>query len=200
MIKNVIFDLGDVLINNNPIEYIRSLGYSQEKTQELYQALDTDTLWHDKDIGIYESYIDCIPIFQMHHPNLLKEIADFFQDSWMEKVYTPIEENMILYKKAQELGYDIFLLTNYSVDGFAYLERTYDFIRDAKGRIVSSHVHCCKPEHRIYELLLDKYQLKASECLFFDDNIRNIKAAKELGINAVLFNNVQEALQIMENI
>lgn len=108
MIKNVIFDLGDVLINNNPIEYIKSLGYSQEKTQELYQALATDTLWHDKDIGIYESYIDCIPIFQMHHPNLQKEIADFFQDSWMERVYTPIEENMVLYKKAQELGYDIF--------------------------------------------------------------------------------------------
>lgn len=199
MIKNVIFDLGDVLINNNPIEYIKSLGYSQEKTQELYQALATDTLWHDKDLGIYESYFDCIPIFQMHHPQLSKEIAEFFQDSWMERVYTPIEENIVLYKKAQELDYDIFFLTNYSVDGFSYLERTYDFIREVKGRIVSSHVHCCKPEHRIYELLLDKYQLNASECLFFDDNIKNILAAKELGINAVLFNNVQDALQVMEN-
>ena len=199
MIKNVIFDLGDVLINNNPIEYIKSLGYSQEKTQELYHALAADTLWHDKDIGIYESYVDCIPIFQMHHPKLSKEIAEFFQDSWMERVYTPIKENVVLYKKAQELGYDIFYLTNYSVDGFAYLEKTYDFIREAKGRIVSSHVHCCKPEHRIYELLLDKYQLNASECLFFDDNIRNIMSAKELGINAVLFNNVQDALQVMEN-
>lgn len=194
MIKNVIFDLGDVLINNNPTEYIKSLGYSKEKTQELYQALSADSLWHDKDIGIYESYIDCIPIFQMHHPELSTEITEFFQDSWMKRVYTPIKENIVLYNRALELGYDIFFLTNYSVDGFAYLEKTYDFIRNAKGKIVSSHVHCCKPDRRIYELLLDEYQLNASECLFFDDNINNILAAKELGFNAVLFSNVHDAL------
>lgn len=199
MIKNIIFDLGDVLINNNPLEYIRSLGYSEEKTQELYRALSTDSLWHAKDIGIYESYVDCIPIFQEHHPLLAKEIAEFFQDSWMGKVYTPIEENLVLYQKAQELGYNIFYLTNYSVDGFAYLEENYDFIKNANGKVVSSHVHCCKPERKIYELLLNKYRLNASECLFFDDNINNIMAAKELGFHAMLFTNVQEALNFMEN-
>lgn len=200
MIKNVIFDLGDVLINNNPLEYIKTLGYSREKTQELYQALSTDSLWHDKDIGIYESYVDCIPIFQEHHPNLKNEIVEFFQDSWMKKVYTPIKENLVLYKKAQELGYDIFFLTNYSVDGFAYLEENYDFIRTAKGKIVSSHVHCCKPERRIYKLLLKTYQLNASECLFIDDNINNILTAKKIGFNAVLFTNVQEVLHLLDRI
>ena len=59
MIKNVIFDSGDVLINNNPLEYIKKLGYSDEKTEALYQALSTDTVWHDKDIGIYEARIAC---------------------------------------------------------------------------------------------------------------------------------------------
>lgn len=53
MIKNVIFDLGDVLINNNPYEYIKKLGYSDEKTKALYQALSIDPVWHDKDVGIY---------------------------------------------------------------------------------------------------------------------------------------------------
>ena len=197
MIKNVIFDLGDVLINNNPLRYIKTLGYSDEKTNALYQALSTDSVWHDKDIGIYASYIDCIPIFQKHHPELTKEIADFFQDSWMEKVYTPIEENMVLYNRAKELEYDIYFLTNYSVDGFAYLEENYDFIRNVKGKVVSSHVHCCKPERKIYELLLNKYQLNASECIFFDDNINNILAAKEVGIVAVLFTDVQDALQVL---
>lgn len=197
MIKNVIFDLGDVLINNNPLRYIKTLGYSDEKTNALYQALSTDSVWHDKDIGIYASYIDCIPIFQKHHPELTKEIAEFFQDSWMEKVYTPIEENMVLYNRAKELEYDIYFLTNYSVDGFAYLEENYDFIRNVKGKVVSSHVHCCKPERKIYELLLNKYQLNASECIFFDDNINNILAAKEVGIVAVLFTDVQDALQVL---
>lgn len=198
MIKNVIFDLGDVLINNNPFEYIKTLGFSNEKTNALYQALSTDSVWHDKDIGIYESYIDCIPLFQKHHPDLEKEIACFFQDSWMEKIYYPIENNMTLYNRAKELDYDIFFLTNYSVDGFAYLEENYDFIRNVKGKIVSSHVHCCKPERKIYELLLNKYRLDASECIFFDDNINNVLAAKELGINAVLFTDVQEALQVLQ--
>lgn len=54
MIKNVIFDLGSVLINNDPSEYIKSLGFSEEKTEALNQALSSDTTWHDKDIGIYD--------------------------------------------------------------------------------------------------------------------------------------------------
>ena len=200
MIKNVIFDLGDVLINNSPLEYIRTLGFSEEKTQELYQALSTDSLWHEKDIGVYESYVECIPIFQEHHPHLKMEIAKFFQDSWMEKVFTPIKENMVLYEKARALGYNIFWLTNYSMDGFAHLEEHFDFIRNAKGRIVSSHVRCCKPDLKIYEMLLEKYQLNASECLFFDDNNYNVLAAKELGINAVQFTNVEEALKILNSV
>ena len=117
MIKNVIFDLGSVLINNDPSEYIESLVFSEERTKALNQALSSDATWHDKDRGIYE--------------------------------------------KAKELGYPIYLLTNYSVDGFAHLEASYDFIREANGKIVSSHVHLCKPDKRIYELLLDKYDLKA---------------------------------------
>lgn len=77
MIKNVIFDLGSVLINNDPSEYIKSLGYSEEKTETLNQALSSDTIWHDKDMGIYESYVDCIPIFQRKHPEFTEEILMF---------------------------------------------------------------------------------------------------------------------------
>lgn len=154
MIKNVIFDLGNVLINNDPSEYIKALGYSKEKSEALNEAISSDTLWHDKDMGIYE--------------------------------------------RAKELGYSIYLLTNYSIDGFAHLESSFDFIREVQGRVVSSHIHLCKPDKRIYELLLDKYDLKASECIFFDDNLANIMAAEELGIQAVLFIDIEEALKILE--
>lgn len=109
MIKNVIFDLGSVLINNDPSEYIKSLGYSKEKSEALNEAISSDTIWHDKDIGIYE--------------------------------------------RAKELGYSIYLLTNYSVDGFVHLESSFDFIREVQGRVVSSHVHLCKQDKRIYEAL-----------------------------------------------
>jgi len=200
MIKNVIFDLGSVLINNDPSEYIESLGFSEERTKALNQALSSDATWHDKDMGIYENYMDCIPIFQRNHPEFTEEIAMFFQDGWMSKIYHPIEENMVLYEKAKELGYPIYLLTNYSVDGFAHLEASYDFIREVHGKIVSSHVHLCKPDKRIYELLLDKYDLKASECIFFDDNPANVLAAEELGIQAILFTDIKEAVNILESV
>lgn len=198
MIKNVIFDLGSVLINNDPSEYIKSLGFSEEKTEALNQALSSDSTWHDKDMGIYESYKDCIPIFQKNHPELTEEIAMFFQDGWMGKIHRPIEKNMVLYEKAKELGYPIYLLTNYSIDGFAHLEASYDFIREVHGKIVSSHVHLCKPDKKIYELLLDKYDLKASECIFFDDNPANVLAAEELGMQAVLFTDIEEAVKILD--
>ena len=85
-------------------------------------------------------------------------------------------------------------------NGFAHLEASYDFIREIHGKIVSSHVHLCKPDKRIYELLLDKYDLKASECIFFDDNLANVLAAEELGIQAILFTDIKEAVNILESV
>ena len=98
-----------------------------------------------------------------------------------------------LYHKLRGEGYGIYLLSNFFTEGFAMLDRLYDFIRDADGRIVSSHVHLRKPQPEIYQALLDRYSLKPEECIFFDDRQVNADAAAAQGIRAVRFLNVRQA-------
>ena len=131
MIKNVIFDLGSVLINNDPSEYIKSLGFSEEKTKALNQALSSDSTWHDKDKGIYESYRDCIPIFQRNHPEFTEEIAMFFQDGWMGKIYRPIEENIILNEQ------ELYKLNNYDLYSKFVLSEASDILNLTENEIIS---------------------------------------------------------------
>ena len=71
----------------------------------------------------------------------------------------------------------------------------YDFIKEADGRVVSSFVKCNKPKKEIYLKLLDEYKLKASECVFIDDLEINIKGANDVGINGIVYKNLDDTLE-----
>lgn len=77
MIKNVIFDLGNVLVDFTPLEYLKSLGYSKEKSKEIYRATILDPIWDDMDAGKYLSKEEYIPAFINKFPNLKDEIENF---------------------------------------------------------------------------------------------------------------------------
>ena len=66
-------------------------------------------------------------------------------------------------------GYDIYLLTNFSKDGYEYIRNKFDFFKKAKGAVVSSHLKIAKPGIRIYQYLLETYNLNPDECIFIDD-------------------------------
>ena len=91
MIKNVIFDLGKVLIDTNPSEYLRKYGYDQEKYQALLDAILYDSLWSDMDIGKYDSCKEIAEIYVEKHKELELEIRQFFSEEWME-LYAPFED------------------------------------------------------------------------------------------------------------
>ena len=61
-----------------------------------------------------------------------------------------------------------------------------------EGIVVSGTEKTRKPFRRIYDIILDRYNLKAEECIFIDDSLRNVEAARELGIHAIQFKNSQQ--------
>ena len=185
MIKNVIFDLGKVLINNDPSEYLRKYGYDEEKYQALLDAIWTDSLWGDMDVAKYESFKDIIEIYVEKHKDLEPELRRFFAEDWME-LYVAYDDTVKFYNEVCEQGYDIYLLTNFSKDGYEYISNKFDFFKKANGAVVSSHLKIAKPDMRIYKYLLETYNLNPDECIFIDDSVANIKAAKELGIHGIV--------------
>ena len=190
MIKNVIFDLGKVLINNDPSEYLRKYGYDEEKYQALLDAIWTDSLWGDMDIAKYESFKDIIEIYVEKHKELEPELRRFFAEDWMQ-LYVTYDDTVKFYNDVYEQGYGIYLLTNFSKDGYEYISNKFDFFKKAKGAVVSSHLKIAKPDMRIYQYLLETYNLNPDECIFIDDSVANINAANELGIHGIVYTDIE---------
>ncbi len=192
-VKNVIFDLGNVMINYNPRGFIENLGYGKEKGDALCEAIFLDPVWVDMDYGIYKTYTEALEIFVRRHPDLEKEIRHFFEPGWMD-VYTVKEDTeRILYNWVYEEGLGIYILSNYAADGFAYIKGKYDFFRKIDGYVVSAFEGCVKPQPRIYNILLERYKLKADECVFIDDMEANVQGAIDVGMKGIVFTGPEDA-------
>ena len=199
MIKNVIFDLGNVLINCDPSEYLRKYGYDEKRYRTLLDAILFDSIWRDMDIGKYERYEEIIEVYTQNHNECEYEINRFFSGNWMD-IYEPFEDSLKFFDEVYEKGYNIYFLTNFAKDGYEYISNKFDFFKKAKGAVVSSHIKAIKPNPKIYEHLLEKYNLIPNECIFIDDSQSNIETANSLGIHGIVYKGVEDLKKQFEKI
>ena len=99
----------------------------------------------------------------------------------------PLEKSVKLCEDARKWGYQTYVLSNAAADEFYRYFPKFSPLEAFDGVMVSSEVHLIKPDVRIYECLLEKYQLKPEECLFFDDRKDNVEGAREAGMQAMVF-------------
>ena len=192
-IRNVVFDLGGVMINYNPRQFIDAMGYDPETSKLLCEAIFLDPVWVEMDMGKYMTYQEALPNFIARHPSLEKEIRTFFSPGWMD-VYTLREETeRRLYDWVYERGANIYILSNYAADGFEYISRKFPFFSKAKGWVVSAYEKCMKPDPRIYGILLERYGLKAEESVFIDDMKVNVEGAVSVGMEGIVYTGDEHA-------
>ena len=194
-IRNVVFDLGGVMINYNPRQFIEDLGYHGEYGDEICNAIFLDSVWAQMDAGVYTNYTQALPVFIEHHPHLEKEIRSFFTPDWYEVYTIKRDTERLVYDWVYDKGLNIYIISNFSSDGFAYVERKYPFFKKAKGYVISAYEKLVKPQPEIYRLLLDRYSLKADECVFIDDYQVNVDGALAVGMNSILFTGPEDARQ-----
>lgn len=197
MIKNIIFDIGNVLVSFDPYRYVMEYGYDKETTDNVFNIVFRDKRWAELDRGTLANE-DYMKSLVEANPQYKREIIETF-DNW----YNMLEiktESVEFFKELKEKGYKIYLLSNFAEKEYERLEREYDFFRMADGKIISYAVKKIKPEREIYELLLEKYNLKAEECVFLDDLESNINGAKNVGIHGIIFKNLAFAKDKLENI
>lgn len=201
MIKNVIFDLGNVLINFTPLEYLKSLGYDDLKAKEIFDHTIGDQIWMDMDAGKYMEKEDYLKAYKDKYPNLYPDIERFLNSPWMDNLIYPIKENQILIEIVKQKGLKYYILSNYPNDSFRHTYNKCEFIQNADGMIISSHVKVSKPDPKIFHLLLDKYNLNPKECVFIDDRQDNVDTAISLGIRGIVHKDLEttkeELLEIL---
>lgn len=181
MIKNIIFDLGNVLIRFQPADYLKETGLNEKEAEFINREIYQSREWIELDRGII-SRKEALKSVYARNPlkkQLLEQHSDFM------KVLTPIECNTHLPEELKAAGYKIFYLTNYHKDLFSRTVRRYDFFHFFDGGVVSAHVKHIKPEPEIYNILLEKYDLLPEESLFIDDSENNTKAAEKIGLNVI---------------
>ncbi len=181
MIKNIIFDVGDVLLEYRWKDMLMDYGLSGEEAYKVGRMMFDDELWDERDLADIKRGDELTVEYMEKYPEYSQVIEWFF--SHEEYMHIPRKDIWEKVHKLKEKGYKLYILSNYSESMFIKHTKDADFIKDMDGIVVSYQAHFMKPDHRIYHFLLDKYFLKPDECLFFDDRIENTKAASELGIH-----------------
>ena len=185
MLKTIIFDIGNVLMDFRWMEYMHSLyGEDDKKIQAVNEALWGHGFWQALDRGeisgdeLVEKVVDTAPLYE-------KDIRHTIAGSG--KAMHRFDYAIPWINELKSLGKQVLYLSNYSEFAMDANRGVLDFLPYMDGGIFSCYVKMAKPDHAIYHCLCEKYGLNPSECLFTDDMPENIQAAKKCGFQAILF-------------
>ncbi|MDA0984960.1 MAG: HAD family phosphatase [Bacteroidetes bacterium] len=199
-IKNIIFDLGGVLVDWNPeYVYLDVFKGDRKKMKWFFDEVCTFDWNENQDAGypLAQATEDRIKLFPQY-----EEWIRVFYGRWEEMLGGPIEGTVKLLKAlVANPDYRAVALTNWSAETFPVALKKFEFLHWFEGIVVSGTEKTRKPFADIYQITLDRYALNASDSLFIDDNLRNIEAAQALGIQTIHFKNpdqLQEALQLLQ--
>jgi epoxide hydrolase-like predicted phosphatase len=197
LIKNIIFDIGRVLLEFNPKEYIQEKYKDNLLTEELHSAIFGSSEWLDLDRGTITDE-EAIAIFSKRHAGREAHISEIM-NSWQD-ILIPIDGTVKLLERLKQKGYKIVLLSNFHLKAFEIIYERYSFFKLADEMIISAKVNLLKPHKEIYEYMLRSLNLKAEECLFIDDTFANVEGAEKLHINAIQFENPKQLEKGLKNL
>lgn len=185
-INTIIFDLGGVLIDWNP-GYVFDENYFESKEQRDFFFNNVCTAdWNEnQDAGYPISKATEEKLAEF--PEWEKPIRDFY-GRWVDMLGGPIHETVDIFRTLkQNSDLKFYALTNWSAETFPIALERFDFLHWFDGRVVSGEEKMRKPFPEFYQLLLNRYGVKPEEALFIDDNLRNVKAAEDLGIKSIFY-------------
>ncbi len=189
-INTIIYDLGGVLIDWNPMYVYRDYFDSEEKRDYFFEHICTTEWNEEQDAG--RSIVEATQLMVDQFPDWEQPIRDYY-GRWTEMLKGPIHESVALFKELKDSGrYKLYALTNWQADLFNIALVRYNFLHWFDGRVVSGEEKMRKPFPEFYQLLLERYQVNPGQALFIDDNLRNVKAAEALGLNAIHFQSPEQ--------
>ncbi|MCI2108084.1 MAG: HAD family phosphatase [Bacteroidales bacterium] len=197
MIKNIVFDFGGVLLDWNPRYLYRQYFKLEEEMENFFDKVGLYDWNATLDAG--KPFAEGVKELQDRFPEYAKEIQ-LFDDEWRRTVKGCFPESVALLKKLKSSGLRIYGLSNWSWEKAEGLIKEFDFFKLFDGMVISGIEKVNKPDPRIYQILLDRYHLKAEECVFIDDNAANIQAADALGFNAIIFDDIHNVTDKLKSL
>lgn len=193
-IKHIIFDLGGVLIDWNPeYVYLKEFDGDRDKMDWFFKNICTQDWNEEQDAGypLKKATEDRVAMFPEH-----EKLIRMFYGRWEEMLGGAIEQTVTILKSLTENPhYKVVALTNWSHETFPIALQRFDFLHWFEGIVVSGEEKTRKPFRDIYALTLSRFNISAEESIFIDDNLRNIKAAENMGIKGIHFTSPEDLKQ-----
>lgn len=185
MIKNIIFDLGNVLVN---VEYERFInrilddGVTEKQYKDFFKGANYRLLGYESGVISTEQFVDkCVSGLSLKMP--VGEFSDAFND-----MFTEITEMSALVKKLAEEGkFNLFLLSNTSPLHFEYIKQNFSYVNLLQKFALSYELKSLKPDDEIYEKTISHLGIVPEESLFIDDLPENCNAANRFGIKTICY-------------
>jgi putative hydrolase of the HAD superfamily len=183
MIKNIVFDLGNVLISFRPSEYFDKKQYPENIKARILSDIFASKEWLMLDNGelTTSEVIESIA----SRSSLRKDEIAYIFNLRTELMY-PLDQNVRLLPELKKQGFRLYFLSNFPADIFEEIRSGYYFFKYFDGGVISAEVKVSKPDNRIYYALLEKYSLAPEECLFIDDIEVNVKAGEAVGMKGLV--------------
>lgn len=196
MIKNIIFDVGKVLVEWNPQSAFRKLGFDEKTQQAVAEATIHSADWNEYDRSVLSDE-EQLAFFIRKAPEYGEQIRLFWKNIGLSIRQFEYAKPWI--KELKEQGFHIYILSNYARWTYANTTEALSFLDEVDGQVFSFEVHQIKPEPEIYQTIISKYKLIPSECVFIDDRLENLVAAEAAGIKTIHFTNKAKAAQKLED-
>jgi 2-haloacid dehalogenase len=183
--NTIIFDLGAVLVDWNPRYLYRKIFSTEAEMEHFLEHVCTSEWNEEQDGG--RSLLEATELLVAQHPKLEPEIRAFY-GRWPEMLNGALDGTVEIFKALKESGkYKIYALTNWSDETFPIALDMYPFFSWFDGVLVSGREKLRKPHNAFYQLLLDRFEIDPAHAIFIDDNLRNVKAAEDFGIESIHF-------------
>lgn len=197
MIKNIVFDISNVLAPFRFQEYLIEKGFDAETIKRIYKASVMTPYWDEFERGklsqeeVMKAFISC-------DPQIGDELHKAFDSvSGIMGTYDYTEEWINTLKAA---GFNVYGITNFTPAGYEQCYDSISFIEKFDGTIFSFQEGIIKPEPEIYQLLIDRYNLRAEECVFIDDTEKNVLSAEKMGFHGIVFKGYESALSQLKEL
>lgn len=184
MIKNIIFDMGNVLLDYNPDVILNQVCDTEEEKKIIKKELFAGPEWAMGDRGDITN-AERYNLVKKRVPEKLHDKLRKCVEDW-DVCMVPVEGAIEFMAYAKEKGYGMYVLSNAAIEFYQYFPRQIDMdLFD--GIVVSGEVHMLKPEREIYRHLLESFHLNPMECLFIDDRKENVQGAEKAGLKGFVF-------------
>lgn len=195
MIKNFVFDIGNVILSGSPKDVLDTIDIDYKSKKLLEDVYFNNSRWIDMDLGNLNAS-EYFEIVKKDIPdNLISNYKDILLNSHKYRKYN---KNIINLIKRLKESHNIYILSDINIDYYNYLKES-ELGNYINGWVVSSAYGELKQNEKIFQILFDKYKLNPEECFFIDDKFINVEIARKLGMKAFNLDWINNSYQDLLN-